>query len=517
MPLILPTDWRGRVRRGAGLSPDHAALSQRVLARAVELAQAGPVVAESEPGGRRLGFARTLADRVRHALVAHALSADPKHLQLLESDLRVALDLPDWADDHLLDMAELATALALGLDGAGPFLSRDLADQVADALCRRFLIRATGSVLGGSRWSLQAGNWAFVCGGAMIMVAAVVGSHQARAGLAQTATRAAQAALGPSLAAIGPDGEWPEGVVYRDLAAAYGWLAMQAAQNVPALQISPDTFRPLLRGAGLRAALTGPSGLIADFGDDLPQAPLPVLGPPHRHLPDGAFDPLHLLWGCQMEGDDAPPPPVFLGRYHAVLRQGDDFLALRIGDCAAHDHAHADLGAPVWDHGRQRLLTDPGRGDYAAPGYFDPTRRLALPGVCETDHGTLTLPDFPQAAQMSAEAGMQGDALVLTMRAAGQLLWQRRLWFAAPGHLRIADRSLRGITGPARWQAVVPQGVTVLADLPKGTVAEHGRWASAKGGGTRMGFEVTADALTAGVQVGLRVGSVQAVDTNHHP
>ena len=506
MPVILPSDWRGRVRHGAGLSPQHAALSQRVLQQAVQAAHS-PLTTEPEPGGRRLQLARRLSGRVRHALVAHGLTADPGHLAVLVADLRAVLDLPDWGDDHLLDMAELSTAVALALDGAGAFLPRDLLQQAGSALCRRYLPRAIASVQGGSRWSCQPGNWAFVCAGAMIVVAAVAG-RAAEPGLPRAAAEAARRALAPSLAAIGPGGDWPEGVVYRDLAAGFGWLAMQAAQAVPALQVQPETFLPLLQGATLRAALTGPSGQIADFGDDLPTAPLPVLGSPNTVLPEAAQDPLHLLWGWQIPEDDAPPPPVFLGRHHAVLRQGPDFLALRLGASASHDHAHADLGAPIWDHGPQRLLADPGRGDYAAPGYFDPKLRMTRPGVSEADHGTLSFAAAPQGAQMSAEAEALSDGLLLTMRLAGRPFWQRKLWFAGPGHLIIVDQSLNGGAGPAQWHVLLEPGAKLRADLPPGPVVQHGAWSSAKGSGARLGFALTADQLAAGVQVGLRAGAL---------
>jgi hypothetical protein len=512
MVVILPPGWRERVRRASARSQAHRALAEQVLSRAEAMLDYGPLVPQDEANGRRLAMARDFSSRVRHGLVALAITGNARFAKMIATDLMQILDLPDWSDVSFLDTAETGMAVCLALDGLGPVLTADQTARALDRLEARVLRRGIASIEGGSRWSRHPGNWAIV-GGAAMMVAAAFTKDAA---LAHKAVQRASGPVHAALAAVGPDGEWPEGVIYRDFAASFAWLASRALAARQQVHVPSDLFDPLLSGDSFRSILTGPTGMIANFGDDLLHAALPVMGPMEFDLPVGAQDPFHLLWGWRRTGEQPTLPRIFIGKYHAVLRDGPDFLALRIGTLPFNDHAHADLAAPIWDHGGKRILADPGRGDYAQPGYFDPVLRLRQSPARETDHNTIALDAQPMADGMRAEAVTEGTGLQITLSSQDRPLWRRSLWFQGPGHLQIEDIALGPMHGGATWTAhlcaemtderlTFLDGTVIALDLRDGQRPAFSSWA----GGTRLRLSASQVDLAKGIRVGF-----QLVDTN---
>ena len=223
----------------------------------------------------------------------------------------------------------------------------------------------------------------------------------------------------------------------------------------------PQLFDPILQGAVFAAASVGPSGLAANFGDNLS---VPEICPMQawisarhgRQLPAelAGQHPFDLVWGRQ-ETTRTAPPNLFLGNHLVTLRgAGQGWLAVSAGT-ADHAHAHHDLGSFLWETDGVRFVTDPGRLDYARKGYFK-AERFEDFGASAAAHN---LPVFEPVSMKGwradivprSHADQAGEVVIRSTAPQGEAEVSRH-FILTDGALRIEDRILRGREKPLRWQ-----------------------------------------------------------------
>lgn len=348
------------------------------------------------PDGKRLlRESRRAIDTVTHTAMAWRLAGRRADLERCIAELDAACRLPDWNPSHFLDTAEMATAVALGLDWLWEDLDESQRQRYRRGLREKAIEPWEAGLAADAWWLKIRNNWTQVCAAGIATAAAA------------TAESSEELAAGPfvrcleTLAACRrfyePDGGYPEGPGYSDYGTEYHVLGLAVAESldreaeVPAVLAANNRFM---------AQLYGPTGLSFNFADGaagrariIPArgwlAARPADAAIGRYLrgklalitargSNDRFFPLHLLWlpGQPATLAELPSAAAFRGEQPVVFFRtgwedpGATFVAAKGGTPAA-SHGHMDAGSFVLDALGHRWVHDLGGDDYNLPGYFD--------------------------------------------------------------------------------------------------------------------------------------------------
>lgn len=365
------------------------------------------------PDGKRLlAESRAAIHVVLHTGMAWRLTGDRRYLDRCVKELDAACALPDWNPSHFLDVAEMATAVALGLDWLHADLDEAHRDRYRAALVAKAIRPAEAVFAKGGWWTKASNNWSQVCGAGIAVACAAIAEDQA--GLDASLFTKCLALL-HDCERFYEGGGYPEGPSYWDYGTSYHALGLAVADAVGEPVV---VSRGMAGSAEFMAQIRGPSGLLFNFADASPRADafvpargwlidwmpvaadarmatcalalardlrrgLAALEPGLRR--DGGNDrffPLHLLWlpdeprlciGLDsLHGVGGEQPVVTIRTFPADGRD-PAFIALKGGTPRAN-HGHMDVGSFVYDaHGR-RWVHDLGGDDYNLPGYFGKER-----------------------------------------------------------------------------------------------------------------------------------------------
>lgn len=382
------------LRRLLAQSAYAAHIAGTIVARAEDMSREALIERRLDPArGTMLETSRLLGERIYTLGTAWAISGHAAFRRRIVREITAAAQFPDWNRQHFIDTAEIAAAVAIGRNWAQAVMSKGELSLVDDALLRHALLPGLHSLQSGSDWVTARTNWTLVCCGGLITAAAL-----ARAEIPEPCDELLDLALVPfqsALRVFDDRGGWPEGAAYGAYAARYAILAVEALKEAGLSHRVPGEADRLPAHWHFQRALVGPSGQGFNAGDE-PTAHerSPMLGWFAAHSGEevagawqwqapGAAHPFDLLW---YNTPPEPPAPETAPRIdvfdagYAILRHNTDgtewYLAARAGRNSTN-HCHADLGSFVLDVGENRLVCDLGREDYAAPGYFDPTRRAS--------------------------------------------------------------------------------------------------------------------------------------------
>jgi len=383
------------------------------------------------PDGRRLlGESRHALDVVLLTATAWRLTDDRRYFDRCVLELDAACGLPDWNPPHFLDTAEMATAVALGLDWLHAELDATQRERYRAALVAKALRPAEEVFAKGGWWTTASNNWGQVCGAGIAIASAAIAADRA----------ALDAGLFPrcldllgDCEAFYADGGYPEGPAYWDYGTSYHVLGLAVAGG---LGVSAAVPPSMASSAEFMTQLRGPSGLHFNFADSHPRpdAFAPARGwlvdrmavdgeRPGRAAAltadlrrgverraanlrasagDSRFFPLHLLWLPEREeAAGALRPHARFGREQpvAMLRTSWDdpdaaFVALK-GGTPRSSHAHMDIGSFVYDALGRRWIHDLGSDDYNMPGYFG-KRRFEYFRNSARSHNVLVIDGAPQ-------------------------------------------------------------------------------------------------------------------------
>lgn len=411
--IFLGNDGIQRLRRLARRSPHGERLAQAVVGRAEECLGAPPITPIYELGRRvMLATSRDMQDRVFHLGIAWFLTGRHAFRLRLIDELLSACRFESWNRSHFLDTAEMLCAVAIGRDWMLSCMSALEAAEIDGGLRRLGLVPGLESLRSGSAWTKTEDNWNVVCCSSLIVAASTLPpDNTLRAELLERAGDAIRAGLGN----YAPDGGWKEGLTYWDLATRYAVFAFAALESKGIDHLHAGEFPGLARTWRFARDLVGPSGLAFNSGDGLTEPPhSPVAGWLARL--SGETDAIEWQWNGMR-----PPHPLDLVWYNppvaaktvcepsaayeragfGVLRSGSTYLALRFGRNDTN-HAHLDLGSFVLDLGGNRIVHDPGREDYAKPGYLNSPARWSYPRSRTSAHNTISLADTDQSPEDSA-------------------------------------------------------------------------------------------------------------------
>lgn len=356
------------------------------------------------PDGKRLlTESRHAITMVLHTAMVWRLTGEQASFDRCVKELDAACSLPDWNPSHFLDVAEMALAVAVGLDWLHDDLSPEQRDRYRDALRVKAIEPARKQLAGKASWPRVHNNWSQVCGAGIMAACATVADDDES--LAALPFAECLDIVERSARFYEPDGGYPEGPGYWDYGTEYHVLGLAIADG---LGRPTKTPRHLLAGAAFMAHVRGPSERFFNFADAGPgidpltacrgwlierAADHSLAGDLRTGLWDrrdslqkrggnNRFFPLHLLW---LPAEPAPPAPVlptaaaFAGEQPvAMLRsawhdQQALFVAAKGGTPGA-SHGHMDVGSFIVEAAGRRWIHDLGGDDYNLPGYFGKQR-----------------------------------------------------------------------------------------------------------------------------------------------
>ncbi|MEM6459968.1 MAG: heparinase II/III family protein [Planctomycetota bacterium] len=491
--------YRRRVLGDARLAP----VRDWVLDEARALLSRPPQAYELDASDRLLTAARYVLMRTMVLAQAYRLTGEPGFADRARRELLHAAAYPDWGPRHLLDTAELCTAVALGLDWLGDDLPS------GDRVTLRRALRDLGlRAMPDDHWCWSAAsNWNQVCCAGATLAALALREDEPR--LSAATLRRTRHAIGRGLSAYEPSGLPYEGVGYWSYGATYNavmFSALETACGDDPRRLATDAFR---RSAEVRNRLHAPSGRWWSFADSFGENRIepallwfarvcdrPALAR-HEYAKAAAglrrylgglvnpvqawLLPLMLVWPGPAAGRDAEAAPAgpraWSGRGPvplAILEDDGAYVGVKAGR-ASVPHAHLDIGGFVAELAGQRWAVDLGGESYAAvephlvrrgTSLWDMgagSGRWRLRRYQNQYHNTLTIGDALQDVDAAAEFVEVGDrphphaTLDLTPVYAGQAeRVARRVSLPGPRCCRLEDT----LTGVAPGREVTQTWIT---------------------------------------------------------
>ena len=493
-PRLLLTDERLAANLAAARSDSLRAEVHSHIARLARAQWDEPPIEHRLDGPRLLDQSRKAIAHVLTNAMAYRLTGDARYAQFAARVMLRAAAFPDWNPSHFLDVAEMATALALGYDWLFHRLTPDERAAIGWSLVNKALVfarpayarsdprRESFPFVGNNLHN----NWNQVCNGGFVLAALALADEEPE--LARIVLDGVRETLPYALAAYRPDGAYPEGPVYGGFGTRYPVYLLAALETALGDDLGLGDAPAFDRTALYRLHMWSPTGQSFNYADGKPRLGAddaltwlaqrydhPYVLATNRawlaqllHEPPNdetdRFIALHAAW-FPAAAANPPSPPLdaqFRGPAQlAVFRSAwDDPRALWVGFKAgsnAVNHAHLDLGTFTLDADGVRWAIDLGRDDYNLPGYWEresaTSRRWQYFRLNNHGHNTLT-----------PGARLQEPAAVAPLVAFGstpaRAFAVADLTAAYPG---AAQRLRRGLTLLDRSRVLVQDDVSGLA------------------------------------------------------
>jgi hypothetical protein len=215
-------------------------------------------------GRRLLGVSREAIRRITTLALVYRFERNESYLKRLEEELRAVCAFRDWNPSHFLDVGEMATAVALGLDWAGEWLTPDVTELAREALVNKALkpgIAASGTTF----WKKVDHNWNLVCNGGLALAALTVFEDEPE--LASAILHQAVQTIPLALSPYAPDGIYPEGASYWFYATTYLTIAISGFETALGTDFGFTDYPGVKESAVFSQILAGPSGDYYNYFD----------------------------------------------------------------------------------------------------------------------------------------------------------------------------------------------------------------------------------------------------------
>ncbi len=350
-------------------------------------------------GRRLLGVSREAVARISTLAMVYRFSKDQRYLERLEREMEAVCSFSDWNPDHFLDVGEMATAVALGLDWAGEFFSPEVSALARTALVDKAL-KPGLAASANNFWRSVDHNWNLVCNGGLAMAALVVFEDEPE--IASAILYQAVETMPLALSAYAPEGIYPEGVSYWSYATAYMTLAISGFESALGTDFGFTNYPGVLESATFSMVMAGPSGdyynyfdsslggfqglshfgLLAWFskrtGDTMNLDACEQLLKESLDHPEmierSRFFSIHLMNLASMESNLRAsyswPGNWWAGGAEPIVMMRDkdntpdSFFMAAKGGMAGDNHGNMDAGSFILEWGGIRWSVDPGNQDY---------------------------------------------------------------------------------------------------------------------------------------------------------
>lgn len=217
-------------------------------------------------GKRILRVSRDALARIVPCAYAYRTTGDKKYLEKAEQDILDVCAFESWNPKHYLDVAEMATAVALGYDWLYNDLKKSTKAEVVRAL-RDYALKTCRDKQY-TWWYKRIGNWNQVCNAGMVCSALAIYEHCPE--LAQEVIDDAVKTNRPAIEGIyGPDGAYPEGATYWGFGTIYQVLMLTAMENAIGYDFGLSKAPGFLETGTFQIFTTGTSGKAFNFADNV--------------------------------------------------------------------------------------------------------------------------------------------------------------------------------------------------------------------------------------------------------
>ncbi|MDN3687371.1 heparinase II/III domain-containing protein [Cyclobacterium jeungdonense] len=386
--LALTPAWERNLKREIKQDPMVANYYEAVKANA-ESVLGEPVLTRNMVGRRLLGTSRDMLHRMNVLGITYRIDGDQKYLDKMNEELLAVSNFSDWNPSHFLDVAEMATAVALAIDWVGKDLPNETVDLAKKALIEKGI---QPSWEGNHGWINGTNNWNQVCNGGMIAASIMIADQDPELA-AKTISRSLDG-MPHALAEYGPDGVYPEGSTYWGYGTAFSVLTSAMLESAFGTDFGIAEYPAFKASADFRKLSIAPSGWYynyADCGDRHSEAgdiilawfgtetgnplyiekqkflqPAAEMGKLHRIAGAG------LVWLAQFEAtSEEGLPTAWKGDGSnpiAIFRDDSDspnaYYFGGKGGKATISHGNMDAGSFIWEINGVRWVIDPGNQPY---------------------------------------------------------------------------------------------------------------------------------------------------------
>lgn len=358
-----------------------------------------PLTYTLDASGRRiLAVSRNALLRISTCAYAFKITGDKKYLEHAEADINRVCSFTDWnAERHFLDVAEMATAVAIGYDWLYKNLSEETKNKAIKALSLYALQPANNLSQSGSNFYSLRNNWNQVCNAGM--VCAAVAGFEKYPVLAKSIIDKAITTNTPTVTQIyNPDGNYSEGRGYWDYGTSYQAVLLSALNSTVGYDGDLNRIDGFVKTPEFMLFTSGVNNKSFNFADatEGPEVALGMWWFAYKQnrpdllfneinlLNDGRYDqlseaarllPVIISFAAKMNIVVADKPsnkvwtgngitPVIMVRTNWNNDENDKYLGF-VGGQASTSHSHMDAGSFVYDALGERWAMDLGMQNYS--------------------------------------------------------------------------------------------------------------------------------------------------------
>ncbi|WP_339704579.1 heparinase II/III family protein [uncultured Kriegella sp.] len=238
-------------------------LYKAIRANAVEI-QKEPLLVRALEGRRLLHVSREMLYRMNMLGMVYRIEKDPIILKRIDEELKAVCNFTDWNPSHYLDVAEMAMAVAFGIDWAGEALPSSTIELAKTALIEKG-IKPSYNEKGNTGWVGGNNNWNQVCHGGMVAASIVTADKNPE--LAVKTIGRALDSMPQALVSYGPDGVYPEGATYWSYGTSFTVFTAAMFESAFGTDFGLAEFPALKESADFKVLSNAPSGWYYNFAD----------------------------------------------------------------------------------------------------------------------------------------------------------------------------------------------------------------------------------------------------------
>ena len=351
--------------------------------------QTRPLLERIMTGRRLLSVSREMLYRMNILGMVYHIDKEDKILDRINEEILAVCDFTDWNPSHYLDVAEMALAVAIGLDWTEGNLPKSTISTAKAALIHKGIDPSYE----GNRWWINGdNNWNQVCNGGMIAASIMIADQDPE--LAAKTIHRSLDGMPHALAAYGPDGVYPEGATYWSYGTSFSVLTASILESAFGRDFGISEYPAFRESALFRKISEAPSGRYYNFADcgdargpsgDMTLAWFaktynePLFFEKDRFLMDpkemGNLSRLAgagLVWLSQFDSaeKESKLPEAWSGRGDnpVVFFRNDEegYFFGGKGGRGTVNHGNMDAGSFVWELDGIRWVIDPGNQSYHA-------------------------------------------------------------------------------------------------------------------------------------------------------
>ncbi|WP_352420960.1 heparinase II/III family protein [Proteiniphilum sp.] len=224
-----------------------------------------PLLERIQTGRRLLSVSREMLYRMNMLGMVYRIDKDPEVLDRINEELVAVCNFRDWNPSHFLDVAEMAMAVAIGLDWTAGDLPQSTIDLAQNALIEKGIRPSWPENGKNPSWAYGTNNWNQVCNGGMIAASIAIAGKDPE--LAAKTIQRALDGLPHSLVEYMPDGVYPEGSTYWEYGTSFSVTTVAMLESAFGKDFGHSGYPGFKESAVFRVLMNAPSGWYYNFAD----------------------------------------------------------------------------------------------------------------------------------------------------------------------------------------------------------------------------------------------------------